>query len=105
MFCIKRGRGNGWRHAPNPYLLLEGLGRIFDLTLFGNTCSDPGISYPIDRTSAFHCTKDGIRQVLAHHRSRSEISIVGNVDQNVRAVISELARDARIRRLNTDKNS
>ena len=52
----------------------------------------------------FHRAKDGIRQVLAHDRRLTQIPIIRNIDQHVRAFVCERARNRRVRGFYTNKN-
>src|SRR5689334_23912230 len=43
--------------------------------------------------------------MLSHHCRRSKIAIVRDINQHVSAVIRQLSRDVRIRRLDADESS
>src|SRR5262245_19521361 len=91
--------------GPNPNIRLKRLSHITNLPILAYKCRQASVRYTKDRSTVLHRAKDHVREVLSHHRRRSEIPVVRDIDQHVGSIMSQAPRDPRIRRLDADEDT
>src|ERR1051325_11640754 len=103
MASIKSSAAFAFADCPGAHLFMKPGCLIEYCASRTDVCGDSAISHAQQVPVVLNCTKDSIRQVLAHDRRWSQISIVRNINQHVCAFVSEAPRDRRMRGFYTNK--
>src|SRR5436190_325230 len=68
-----------------------------------NEGGDAGVGHAHQIAIVLDCAKDGVGQMLSHHRGWSKVSIVRNIDQHICSFVCEATRYPGMRGFYTNK--
>jgi len=83
---------------------LEARGHVGNLAIRSNERTNAAIRYSNQRPIVFNRAKNRVCEMLSHHRRRSQVTVVRDIDQDIGSFLGEYARDRRMRCLDTNKN-
>src|SRR5436190_13548742 len=104
MTRIERAATSAFTYRPGAYVFLKTFCPVRHRAIRADECRDSAVRHAHQVSIALNCAKHSIRQMLPHHRRRTEISVVRNINQHVGALVCEVTRDCRMRSLDTNKN-